>query len=249
LSRPDLARRYAHWRKKKVGGLTEKLEMELIFEMAGDLSGMRVLDAGMGDGAWSEAALIRGAEVVGLDRDPAMLKAAEKRFKGRASRPEIVPGKLEDLPFPDDSFDVILSIAAICFLSDEQMAQAYREFARVLKPGGRLIIGELGRVSAWNAWRSLKGALGHPTWSKVTFRTAEELTRNLLQAGFEIEERRGAIFSLPLPGLFSLGALVDPTLGRTLTEGGAFLALRAFLPIPGGLPTGASSSIRQMTDG
>ena len=62
----------------------EPIEQQLILDLAGELSQSRVLDAGCGDGALACAVAARGAEVTGLDADPAMLAAARSRAGSRA---------------------------------------------------------------------------------------------------------------------------------------------------------------------
>jgi hypothetical protein len=65
------------------------------------------------------------------------------------------------------------------------------EMARVLKPGGRLIIGELGRWSLWAAHRRIRGWLGYPTWRVAMFRTATELRELARVARLDVVEMRG----------------------------------------------------------
>jgi ubiquinone/menaquinone biosynthesis C-methylase UbiE len=223
----NLALRYARWRKSRAGALIERLEMDLIFEMAGDLGGTLLLDAGMGDGAWARMAHGRGAQVVGLDSDPGMLNAAQLSASPEPT-PAMVQGKIQALPFADNTFDRVLAITSICFVEDP--APVFAEFARVLRPGGELLLGELGRDNAWAAWRRLKGWARHPTWSKAHFRSEARLRRGLEGAGFEIADARGAVFFLPLPLMPKLMAKLDPMLGRFTTIGAAFVAMKAVAP-------------------
>lgn len=71
------------------------------------------------------------------------------------------------MPFPDASFDFVLAGTVLCFLRDAQAA--LREISRVLVPGGRLVIGELGRWTAWAAGRRIRGWQGDPTWRRARF--------------------------------------------------------------------------------
>jgi len=64
--------------------------------------------------------------------------------------------------------------------------------ARVLKPGGLLVIGELGRWSLWAAHRRIRGWLGNPTWRAVMFRTTKDLRSLAHAAGLDVAEVRGA---------------------------------------------------------
>ena len=164
---------YASWRATPLGIVTEAIEQRLILDMMGEVAGRRVLDAGCGDGALVLAAAVRGADVTGIDPDPAMLAAARSRVTKAGVRATFLEGRVERLPFPDGSFDVVASITVLCFVPDA--VGAVREMARVLRPGGRLVLGELGRWSLWAALRRLRGWFGSSTWKAAQFRTATEL--------------------------------------------------------------------------
>ncbi|MBM3555640.1 MAG: methyltransferase domain-containing protein [Alphaproteobacteria bacterium] len=216
-----LAASYASWRESPLGQITDRLEQGLVFELAGPLAGRRVLDVGCGDGSLARAMATAGAAVTGLDSDPAQL--AEARRLGGAG--EWVEGHAETLPFPDASFDLVTAISVLCFVADAKAAIA--EMARVLKPGGRLVIGELGRRSLWAFSRRLRGLLGSPLWRQARFWTVDELTDIAKEAGLDVTATRGAIFYPPVAALARLMGGTDPLLGRHTSLGAAFIALAA----------------------
>jgi SAM-dependent methyltransferase len=216
---------YASWRMTRLGIITEALEQRLILGLMGDLSGRRVLDVGCGDGALVCAAAWRGADATGLDPDPAMLAAARERAARAGLRTSFLEGRMENLPFSDASLDVVVAVTVLCFVSDP--AGAVREMARVLRPDGRLVIGELGRWSLWAAIRRVRGWLGSRTWKAALFRTAGELRALVEQAGLFVTEIRGAVYYPPVGVLARLLAPVDSGLGRLTSVGAAFIALRA----------------------
>ena len=146
---------YALWRSTDLGAITEALEQRLILDLMGDLAGRRVLDVGCGDGALAYAAALRGAEAVGVDPDSAMLAAARSRVAETGVGATFLEGRAEHLPFPDASFDVVVAVTVLCFVSDAMAAM--REMTRVLRPGGQLVIGELGRWSLWAVSRRVRG--------------------------------------------------------------------------------------------
>ena len=76
-----------------------------------------------------------------------MLTAAHTRAEGAHVQAAFVNGRLEQLPFAAASFDVMVAVTVLCFLTDA--SGAVRKMARVLRPGGRLVLGELGRWSLW----------------------------------------------------------------------------------------------------
>ena len=102
-----------------------------------------------------------------------MIAAARRRTEIEGTQLHLVEGQAERLPFNDAAFDRVVAVTVLCFVRDAE--RAIMEMARVLKPGGRLVIGELGRWSLWAAHRRIRGWLGDPTWRAAMFRTAAEL--------------------------------------------------------------------------
>ena len=106
--------------------------------------GERILDIGCGAGVDAiVAAVMTGPEgaVVGLDLTPEMLERA-KRNLSRTSLKNVsfVEGSAENLPFPEASFDVVISNGAFNLVPDK--LQALREVIRVLKPNGRFMMAD-----------------------------------------------------------------------------------------------------------
>jgi arsenite methyltransferase len=104
--------------------------------------GERVLDVGCGGGLDAlVAALAVGdsGSVVGVDMTSEMIeRAAESAAKAPCARVTFLEANAEDLPFPDDSFDVALSNG--CLNLSAQKAELLAEVFRVLRPGGRLAL-------------------------------------------------------------------------------------------------------------
>jgi SAM-dependent methyltransferase len=113
--------------------------------------GESVLDAGCGTGVFLPGlAGIVGAEgrVVGLDHSVAFLEEARKRLAGASlsERVELVEGDVHHLPFADGTFDAVHCERVLMHVEDP--ALAIREMARVLRPGGRVLIAEVNAASA-----------------------------------------------------------------------------------------------------
>lgn len=116
---------------------------------AGLQKGMSVLDVATGTGlVAAQACIITGdpALVTGVDPSPGMMAANELPHKIT-----MLEGRAEALPFPDNHFDFLSMGYALRHITDLDVV--FREFRRVLKPGGRVCIMEISQAqSAWGRW-------------------------------------------------------------------------------------------------
>lgn len=105
-------------------------------------SGARTaLDVGCGEGRFSRMLAVHGMQVTGLDPVPAMVAAAAERDPAG----NYIEGFAEDLPFADGSFDLVVSYLTLIDIDDVDAGLG--EMARVLAPGGTLLIGNLTSFS------------------------------------------------------------------------------------------------------
>ena len=154
--------------------------------------GEKVLDVGCGTGTLAiEVArrVGRMGEVAGVD--PGTEQIARARSKGaRRNLPiDFQIGVIENLPFPDQTFDVVLSSLMMHHLPDSLKHQGLAEIARVLKPGGRLVIADFKRK---------KDRQGQATRFHAGGSSMQGLAVMVSDAGFEhteIEEMRPSRFS------------------------------------------------------
>ena len=121
--------------------------------------GMTVLDVAVGTGlVAAQACILSGdaSRVTGVDPSPGMMAASKL-----PPALKLVEGRAEHLPFPDKHFDFLSMGYALRHVSD--LGVAFAEFARVLKPGGRLCILEItppqNRLGSWLLKAYLRGVI------------------------------------------------------------------------------------------
>jgi SAM-dependent methyltransferase len=103
------------------------------------VAGKRVLDAACGEGYGSALLGEVAASVVGVDIDGPTIAHALTRY-GNAGRVRFIEGSCTELPLPDASIDVVVSFETIEHLRQEDQPRMVAEFARVLSPGGIVVI-------------------------------------------------------------------------------------------------------------
>jgi len=100
-------------------------------------SGARLLDVGCGLGATTAFLTGTGYRVTGVEPSPPLLKEARRRCPGA----DLLPGSAEALPFADATFDGVFMECVLSLVGER--AAALSEAARVLRPGGRLVVSDV----------------------------------------------------------------------------------------------------------
>ena len=121
---------------------------EIVLEILDRLGGGRVLDLGCGPGLMMEACREKGFTYTGVDIAPNMIAECRRRSGGRNDADFFV-ASMAHLPFPDESFDVLLCMGALEYLVVTAEAQAVGEMTRVLRRDGLLIIACLNADSLY----------------------------------------------------------------------------------------------------
>lgn len=100
--------------------------------------GSRVLDVACGTGNAALAAARRNCDVTGLDFSDALLEQARQRAEAEHLDVTFQQGDAENLQFPDNSFDVVVSTFGVAFTPDHQKTAS--EMLRVCRPGGKIAL-------------------------------------------------------------------------------------------------------------
>ncbi len=128
--------------------LRESTFKEQLVQQAGITAGQHVLDLGCGTATLT--LLIkqthRDTEVVGLDGDSKVLDIARAKIARAHMNVSLIQGMSYALPFPDNTFDRVVSSLLFHHLTRENKQRTLREVLRVLKPGGELHIADWGQA-------------------------------------------------------------------------------------------------------
>ncbi len=149
-----VAEHYDAWYETPLGRKVDQLEMCLFLRLAAPKPGERALDGGCGTGRLSLALAEKGLAVTGVDLSSRMLEIARERTRPYANL-TLLQADVESLPFPSLSFDLVTALTVLEFTGNPEAAA--RELWRLVKPGGRLVIGVLNSWSPW-AWRRRRQA-------------------------------------------------------------------------------------------
>ena len=204
---------YDTWYDSPRGRWIGETEYRLIEHQLALQPGTRVLDVGCGTG-WFTRRLARRYElsVVGLDVNGEWLDYA----KSHDSRSCYVQGDALALPFPDNSFDLVISVAALCFTVDWRAA--VREIVRACR--GRFAVGMLNKNSRF--WREKGRDGGSGAYQGAHWLTPHELIGSVAHLPITDAHLRSAIF-LP-SGSFAARGLEYLTTNRLLCGGFVILA-------------------------
>ncbi|MBN1430352.1 MAG: class I SAM-dependent methyltransferase [Anaerolineae bacterium] len=158
----------SHWWYAGMRAITNRL----IENVWSEKDGWHILDAGCGTGGNLQE-LGRYGTTIGFDYSPLALKYTQQKYPDKAARASV-----EALPYPNDTFDLVTSFDVICVHEVGDDRQAIREFARVTRKNGYVLI----RVPALPVLRGPHDIVVHG----IRRYTAGELRCKLTEAGLEV---------------------------------------------------------------
>lgn len=204
---------YAGWYATARGrwiGETEYALLQQLAEMRGDDA---VLDVGCGTGYFTDCLARRqGGLTVGLDPNLDWLNHAARHARRGISW---IAGRAEALPFADRSFDIVISVTALCFIADQRAA--LREMLRVCRR--RMVLGLLNRHSV--LWHQKGRGGGTGAYMGAYWHGVQEARGLLRELGCNRVRARTAVFC---PGAQPMARWLEAHLSNRLPWG-AFLVV------------------------
>ncbi|MHB8459846.1 MAG: class I SAM-dependent methyltransferase [Candidatus Limnocylindrales bacterium] len=184
----EIADEYEAWYSTPLGAFVIAEEQEALLEAISGATG-RLLEVGAGTGWWSRILARRGLRVTALEPSSAMRRVGAGRG---VEKIEWVAGTAERLPVPNEAFDVVLLMTVLEFLPGPE--HALTEAWRVVRPGGRLVVGHLDALSPWAALYRRLGDRGVSPWTRARFVESDDVATWL---GRPPDGRRSCVFLAP----------------------------------------------------
>lgn len=164
------------------------ISQAVAIEMLNPRSGERILDAGCGTGSamMTIAKSVREkGEVVGIDLSEDMLSVARERLS-EYSKAVIIKGNLDNMSYPDNYFDAVMNVNVMHYFYNIDIV--LKEFYRVLKPGGRLVL--VGFCTDYFFFGLIEKIWRIFIPSHIHAYSLDELSQKTEKVGFEITERK-----------------------------------------------------------
>ncbi len=187
----------AEYDKVTTDGHSFRSRREKVLDLVPPVQHGEVLDVACGPGILLEGLLTKGYRVTGVDAAPEMVARTREHF---GTNPNVVlqVANAYQLPFANDSFEVITALGLLEYLDQELVA--LREMIRVAKPGGQLVLTYPNAIAPWRVWNrlflsiyrhikagiKLTRASGHPLVHREY--TESEVLAMLKAAGLHIEQ-------------------------------------------------------------
>lgn len=172
--------------------------------------GAEVLDVGCGTGALAERLAERGYRVIGLDPSEGMLDI----LRTRAPRVQAMQGSGTEIPFSDESFDLVYSVATLHHIAEPQsVRRTLSEMVRVSRPAGRIVVWDHNPRNPY--WPRLMARVPQDTGEERLI-GALEIVAGLESAGARVlkVQQLGWVGDFVPPALLGLAARLERILER-----------------------------------
>ena len=131
------------------GRIFKILHHETLTEILEKIPTDNVLEVACGTGHTSELLSNLNIDFIACDLTPAMMNKAKERLAGKSVFPKFMEADAFNLPFEDNSFDLLISTRFLHLFKMDKQEELFAEFNRVLKPGGHLIVDFDNWTSRW----------------------------------------------------------------------------------------------------
>lgn len=188
-----------------------------------------VLDAGCGNGDYTVLALAGGARVWAFDLAPRMVENTRQRVsRGGMTCEALGVASVVDIPYPDESFDVVMCLAVVDHVPDPMRQRAFDELSRVLRPDGAAYVNVPNQFAYhWRSGHWLMRQFGRFPHGKIRFMRPVEVRHHVRAAGLLPDASMGLEFVPPFSGIYTTDlrrfTVLPPLLTRYLDR--AYLRL------------------------
>lgn len=152
------------------------IRRQRVYELLDSYNRGKVLDIGCGPGIMVDHLINKGFEFFGVDISREMINECKRKF-GHIKSAHFSVGNIEKLQFSDSYFDVVVNMGVVEYLDDDK--PAVEEMARVLKPGGIVIITLPNKLSPYRVWDRI-----------LLFRSTKNLVRRIIQRKRQVVTNR-----------------------------------------------------------
>ncbi len=212
------AHEYDRWYQTPEGRYADNMEKELFSRLVQPRRGQSLLEVGCGTGHNLEYFQELGLRVVGVEPSRAMLEVAATKL---GSGVALLQAQAENLPFPDNSFDLVALITVLEFLPDP--LPALKEASRTARE--KVYLGVLNKASLVGITRRIKAKLRGSIYRGATFYTIKEMENLIRKLEKDLPLEWGSVLHFPL-GWHRLLQGLDHFFSFRRSPFGAFLGIR-----------------------